>query len=71
MLHVVLGIGGISLGRVRLGQGPDLRQSSHNLAQVPNVFYVGEWYCGVGPLIDGGVHKFLSGLAPLKLLLVR
>ena len=63
--HVELDIGGISLGRVRLGQGPNLRQSGGNLGRVTNVFYGCERDGWVGPLINRGIHKFFGVFVPL------
>ena len=64
-LHVVLDVGGVTLSGVRLGQGPNLRQSSGDLCRVTDVFYGCEWHGRVGSLIDSGVHELLGVFAPL------
>ena len=69
--HMVLDVYGISLRRVQLGQGPNLCQSCGNLCRVPYVFKSGEWYGGIGPLVDSGVHKVFGVLSPLEVLFVR
>ena len=67
---MVLDVCGILLSRVRLGQGPNLCQSHGDFGRIADIFYGGEWYSGVSPLINRGVHEVLGIFTPLKVLFV-
>ena len=70
VLHVVFDVHGVSSSGVQLGQGPNLCQSSGDLGRITNVFYGGERYGGVSPLVDHNVHEVFCVFTPLEFLLV-
>ena len=69
-LHVVFDIRRVLSSGVQLGQGPNLCQSSGDLGRIVDVFYGGERYGGVSPLVDCNVHEVFCIFMPLEFLLV-